>query len=170
MLNKNLLLIIIVSLILFSCAGYLKIPNDENGEPILNEKVNYTFTSIPNSEAMVKVDTCAYYVQIFEGRYYNKTEKENPKVLIFHNDGFFKKTSVKNFSELEEQNKNSVNYGGKFQIKEKVIELEEFSPSKGGETKFYTRNIRRGLIERNKIIFDDGQYLLTIYEKRYELE
>lgn len=164
----------ISSLFLIGCAnylGYYKIFKNKNGEPILNADVNYTFTEKPNEEGLTKIDTTAYYIQVFEGRYYNQREKQNPQVLIFHSDGFFKSTSVNYFLNFENRKKNSIYYGGKYRIKEiNSIELEQFYPSKGGRTNYYSRNIIRGNIDRNKIIFDDGQSPIKIFEKRYDLK
>ena len=169
---KRILFISIISLTLVCCVGYYKIPNNEDGEPILNEKTNYSFTHIPNNEDLTKIDTSAYYVQIFEGRFYNDSEKQNPSVIIFHNDGYFKSTSVKYYLKLSlaKRTKNSIYYGGKYQIENNIIELERFLPSKGGKTKYYSRNISKGNIDRNKIIFDDGQFPIIVYERKYKLE
>ncbi|MFV0531378.1 MAG: hypothetical protein ACK5MD_08055 [Flavobacteriales bacterium] len=167
---KKCFALFILSTILIGCIGYYKIPKNENGERILNDKVQYKFKSIPSKEDLIKIDTSAYYVQIFEGRYYNEQEKKNPMILIFHNDGYFKNTSVLYHSEFNKRPKNSIYYGGKFKLTDNLIELEKFYPSRGGSTNYYSRNIRRGKIEDDRIIFDDGFSLLTIYEKKYVLK
>ena len=167
---KRYFILLILSSFLIGCIGYHKIPKDDNGEPVLNEKTNYKFTKIPNEEDLTKIDTSAYYVQIFEGRYYNEDERKNPSILIFHNDGFFKQTSALYHLKFDYRNKNSVYYGGKYRITENLIELEKFYPSQGGKTNYYSRKIRKGNIIGNRIIFDDGFSLLSIYEKRYELK
>ena len=118
---------------------------------------------------MTKIDTSAYYIQIFEGRFYNEQEKKNPMILMFHNDGYFRNTSVL-YPKANDIPKNSINYGGKFKITDNLIELEKFYPSRGGRTNYYLRKVRSGKIEGDKIIFDDGFSLLSIYEKRYELK
>ena len=132
--------------------------------------VHYKFKSVPSKEDLIKIDTSAYYVEIFEGRYYNKQEKKNPRVLIFHKDGYFKSTSVLYHSEHNKRPKNSIYYGGKFKLTDNQIELETFYPSRGGQTNYFLRNIRRGKIEGDRIIFDDDFSLLTIYEKSYEFK
>lgn len=164
--KKVLFVICLFSLI--SC-GYIRIPKNEYGEPVLNEKVKYTFLDIPTETDLKKIDTSTYYVQIFEGRYYNDGEKENPQVLKFHNDGFFKKSILTNVEKNIHRNKNSIYYGGKYKIKENIIELEQFYPSTGGATNYYIRNISKGKIDGNKIIFDDDKYSLTIFEKKQDL-
>ncbi|TYP96251.1 hypothetical protein C7447_1081 [Tenacibaculum adriaticum] len=166
---KKILILLLLPLFLTCCIGYHRIPKDNNGEPILNEKVNYKFAKIPNEKDLTKIDTSAYYVQIFEGRYYNDNEKKNPQILIFHNDGFFKKTSTLYYLKYDSRNKKSVYYGGKYKIKENTIELEQFYPSRGGKTNYYSRNITKGEINGDKLIFDNGPSLFTIYEKKYNL-
>lgn len=167
---KRYFISLILSSFMIGCIAYHKIPKDDNGEPILNEKTNYKFTKIPNGEDLTKIDTSAYYVQIFEGRYYNEDEKKNPSIFIFHSDGFFKRTSALNNLKFDYRNKNSIFYGGKYKITENLIELEEFHPSQGEKTNYYSRNIRKGNIVGDRIIFDDGFSLLSIYEKKYELK
>ncbi|MES2430962.1 MAG: hypothetical protein V4556_08495 [Bacteroidota bacterium] len=168
MLKKYFYLYILV-LCLSGCIGYYKIAKDVNGEPILNGKVNYKFTKIPTEQDLIKIDTAAYYVQVFEGRYYNDDEKKNPRILIFHNDGFFKETSTLYYLEFPFRNKNYVYYGGKYKITENRIELEQFFPSRGGNTDYYLRNLTKGNIDGDKIIFNNGPSLLIIYKKRYTL-
>lgn len=61
-----------------SCAQKrYKIEKDQYGEPLLNDKIQYSFKSIPSEEDLRKIDTTAYYIQVFEGRYYNEDEKKN---------------------------------------------------------------------------------------------
>lgn len=48
----------------------------------------------------------AYYVQVFEGRYYNEEEKKNPRIIIFHNDVFLKMNHfciLENLRSIEEK-------------------------------------------------------------------
>ncbi|WCO00316.1 hypothetical protein [Psychroserpens ponticola] len=156
----------ILSIFLIGCIGYHKILKDTNGEPILNEKVNYKFTKIPSKTDLTKIDTSAHYIQIFEGRYYNENEKQNPDILVFHNDGFYKQSSsIYNFK-YESRNKNSIYYGGKYRITDDIIELEQFLPSKSGKTNYYSRTIKKGIINGDRIIFNDGNTLITIFEKK----
>ena len=167
---KKYFILPILSLFLISCIGYHRIVKDENGEPILNEKVNYKFSKIPNTDDLTKIDTSAYYVQIFEGRYYNEDERKNPEILIFHNDGFYKHTSSLHYLKYDSRNKKSVYYGGKYKVMNNILELEQFLPSKGGKTNYYSRNIKKGNINGDRIIFDDDNTLITIFEKKYTLE
>ena len=146
-------------------------PKDEYGEPNLNEKVKYNFVEMPSKDDFNKIDTTAYYIQVFEGRYYNETEKENPQIIIFHNDGFFKKEILSTFKKNDlHRNRNSIYYGGKYRIKGNIIELEEFFPSTGGKTNYYVRNISKGKIDSNKIFFGNEKQSVTVFERKQKLE
>ncbi|WP_238707484.1 hypothetical protein [Chryseobacterium viscerum] len=151
---------------LYSCGQKLyKIEKDQFGEPLLNNKTQYSFIEKPSEEDLKKIDTKAYYIQVFEGRYYNEEEMKNPRIIIFHNDGFFKNESLMYFGKLDEhREKNSVYYGGKYKIKNNEIFIEEFLPASQGRTKWYTKRITKGKIENNKIIFNEG--LVSVFEKR----
>jgi len=164
---KLTVLIILSSVLIIGCNlsnPWYKIPKNEYGEPILYGKVKYSFTELPTHKDLEKIDTTAYYVQIFEGRYYNDGERRNPKILIFHNDGYFKRESLLYFGKFDaERGKNSVYYGGKWRITgDSIIELEQFLPTSSGSN-WYTRNIERGIITGNKIILKKYGY---VYEKR----
>lgn len=166
---KKYFLPIICLFTLIKC-GYLRIPKDEFGEPNINENVKYNFVEMPTKDDFNKIDTTAYYIQVFEGRYYNETEKQNPKILIFHNDGFFKDGILSSFEKNDiHRTKNSIYYGGKYRIKENIVELEKFLPSTGGRTNYYVRNVSKGKIEGNKIIFDDKNSSFTVFVKRQKL-
>ncbi|MGX5685048.1 hypothetical protein ACWKWW_10810 [Chryseobacterium cucumeris] len=151
-----------------SCGQKLyKIEKDQFGEPLLNNKAQYSFTEKPSEEDLKKIDTTAYYVQIFEGRYYNEDEMKNPGIIIFHNDGFFKNESLMYFGKFDEhRGKNCVYYGGKYRIKNNIIQLEQFGKSPDSK-KWYTRRVTNGKIEGNKIIFNEG--LVSVFEKRINL-
>jgi hypothetical protein len=145
-----------------------KIGKNQFGEPLLNNEAKYSFKEKPTEEDLKTIDTTAYYVQAFEGRYYNEEEMKNPRIIIFHNDGFFKNESLMYFGKFDEhRGKNSVYYGGKYRIKNNEIFIEEFLPASQGKTKWYTRRITNGKIDGNKIIFNDG--LVSIFEKRKKL-
>ena len=150
-------------LTLNSC--YYRIPENSEGDHILTEKVNYKFTEKPSKEDLTKIDTTTYYIQVFEGRYYNEDERKNPQILIFHNDGFFEDSSILLRQSKRSYDKESILYGGKYRITEDIIELEEFFPSKGGYTNYFCRNISKGKIIGNKIVFDKKTSLLAVYEK-----
>lgn len=169
MLKKHLTLLLIF-LFLTGCIGYKKVAYDENNEPILTEKMKYKITQIPNEKDLTKIDTSAYYVQVFEGRYYNDNEKKHPTVLIFHNDGYFKRSTILYNPKFDNKNKNSVHYGGKYRITENQIELERFYPSSGGKTNYYVRLKTIANIEGDRIIIYNKKHVLTIYEKKYTLK
>ncbi|MDR6488861.1 hypothetical protein J2799_003396 [Chryseobacterium vietnamense] len=149
-----------------SCGQKLyKIEKDKYGEPLLNDKAEYSFKEKPTEEHLKIIDTTAYYFQVFEGRFYNEDEMKNPKIMIFHNDGYFRETSRLSFEKFDEhRGKNSVYYGGKYKIKDNEIFIEEFRPASPGRTKWYIRRIIKGKIENNKIIFNEG--LVSVFEKR----
>ena len=161
MMAHKYILILFFCALLTGCLGYYKIPKNSNGERLVNERVNYTFTRIPSKEDRTKIDTSAHYIQIFEGREYNESQKKHPATLIFHDDGSFQEFIIEPYV----VNKDSIYYGGKYQITGDLIELEQFYPSRGGETNYYSRHIRQGQLVNDQIIFDDGFTLLTIFEK-----
>lgn len=166
---KYIFSILCVMVFLNSCGQKLyKIEKDQFGEPLLNNKAQYSFTEKPSGEDLKKIDTTAYYVQVFEGRYYNEEEMKNPRIIIFHNDGFFKNESLIYFGKFDgHRGKNSVYYGGKYKIKNNDIFIEEFLPASSGRTKWYIRRITNGKIDGNKIIFN--KVLVSVFEKRKNL-
>lgn len=165
---KKIILIFPLLLSICGCGQKLyKIEKDKHGEPLLNNKAQYSLTEKPSNEDLKKIDTSAYYVQTFEGRYYNDDEKRNPRIIIFHNDGFFKNESLLYFGKFDQhRGKNSVYYGGKYRINENIIQLEQFGKYPGYK-KWY-RRISEGKIEGDKIIFTDKNSV-TVFEKRKEL-
>jgi hypothetical protein len=161
-------IVILLIVILVSCNRYRILPNDI-GEPVLRGKAQYTFATKPSIEDLQKVGIEAYYVQVFEGRYYNDDEKKNPGILIFHNDGFFKIESLLYFGNFDDhRSKNSIYYGGKWRIIGNTIELEEFYPT-APTGNWYTRKIVIGSIIGDKIVFKNRMYRNNVYEKRTTL-
>lgn len=133
----------------------------------MNSKTKYSFDKLPTEDDLIKIDTTAYYVQLFEGRYYNENEIKNPRIIIFHNDGFFKNESLLYFGKFDEhRNKNSVYYGGKYKINGNVIQMEQFG--KYPDYKKWYKRISEGKIEGGRIIFKN-ENSVTIFEKRKEL-
>jgi hypothetical protein len=153
-----------------SCNAYI-VNYDNNNEPILGKNMQYSIIEKPSESNIKKIDTSVYYVQIFEGRYYNEDEMNNPMVLKFHNDGYFKHSSVKYYNRFSYRTKNTIWYGGKYWIYENKIELESFAPSKGGKTKVYGKLFETGRFENDKIIFDDknNKTLISVYKKNKNL-
>lgn len=166
---KNSLLLVL-TICLTNCIGYYKIPRDSNGERVINDKANYSFNSSPSAEDFRKIDTSAFYVQVFEGRYYNEQEMELPRFMIFHKDGFFQENFVRNYPDRIATNKNSIRYGGKYRIVNQILEIEEFLPSRGGETSLYSRSITKARIVGDKIYFDLGTDLVSVFQKRGSLK
>ena len=165
------LFLVFSSFILSSCIpsiGFHRIPINQDGERIIGNTVKWRFEKIPTAEDLQKVDTAAYYVQVFEGRYYNEDEKKDPQILLFHNDGFFKRTSME--YRLYNPNKNSTRYGGKYKITEYQIKMEQFYPSKGGKTNYFQRHIRTANIIGDRIvIFNENGFLTYVFRKQYDL-
>lgn len=145
---------IIPVIFLISCNSHV-VEFDKNIEPILGKNMQYNITEKPNFENFKIIDTTCYYVQIFEGRYYNDGETSNPMVIQFHNDGYYKKSSIKYYNRFSYRTKKNISYGGKYKIYGNNIELESFAPSRGSKTKVYCRLIMRGRFNGDKIIFDD---------------
>lgn len=165
---KNSILILCILSSFFGYSQLYKIEENKFGEPILNEQAKYTFNEMLSEENSKKIDTTAYYVQIFEGQFYNEKEKMNPALIIFHNDGYFKRNSTNYFGKWDEvRKKNSVYYGGKYKIVGNKILFESFG--KYPEMKRYYKRIYEARIDGNKIIFD-GKNLINVFEKRKTLE
>ncbi|MCT8341256.1 hypothetical protein MG296_14410 [Flavobacteriaceae bacterium TK19130] len=136
---------------------------------MITGRVDYKLNWTPTLEALKKIDTSAYYVQVFEGRYYNETEKEYRIVLKFHGDGFYRSGLADNFNSKDLRHpKNTTGCGGKYLIEDNEIKLERFLPMRGGKTNYYSRDYKKGRIENNKLIFDEDNSAL-ILEKRFEL-
>ena len=162
---------IVFIFLLVSCNAYV-VEYDKNDEPILGKNMQYNIVEKPNMEDLKKIDTTAYYVQIFEGRYYNEDEISNPMVLEFHNDGYYKDSSVKYYDRFSYRTKETIWYGGKYKIYNNQIEFESFAPSRGGKTKVFVRLIQKGRIDGDKIIFDDkkNNTLVSVYQKKQNLK
>ncbi len=167
---KKIFLSFPILLSLFGCIQkQYKIERDDYGEPILNNKTKYGFNKLPTEDDLKKIDTMAFYIQVFEEKYYNENEIKNPRIIIFHKDGFFKNESLLNFGKFDKhRNKNSVYYGGKYKIEKDSIFLEEFYPIRGDFTKYYVKEINEGILQGDRIIFKNDN-VITIFEKRKEL-
>ncbi|WP_159155002.1 hypothetical protein [Empedobacter brevis] len=160
MVKFNYLLFIFI----YSCNPKLyEIEKDPYGEPILNEKTQYSFSEKPSNEDLIKIDTTAYYVQTND----NNIELENPKIIIFHNDGYFKTASVKYFGKFDKhRNKKSIYYGGKYKINNNEILIEYFVPASPSVKRFIKKVVQGKIQENgNKILFDFGEYIEIIEKK-----
>ena len=165
--SYKIFLLSFVLISLCSCAQLYKIEKDKFGEPILNEKAKYTFNERLSDENSKKIDTTAFYVQKFPKNFDREDIVKNPRIIMFHNDGYFKNESLLYFGKFDEhQGKNSVYYGGKYIINGNIIQMEQFGKYPGYE-KWYKR-ISVGKIEGDKIIFEDKNSI-TIFEKRKTL-
>jgi len=96
----------------------------------------------------------------------------NPMVLEFHNDGYFKVSSVKYYNRFCYRTKETIWYGGKYKIYGDTIELEQFIPSTGRKTKIFRRLIKKGRIDGDKIIFDNknNNALVSVYHKKQKVK
>jgi hypothetical protein len=161
---KKIVVALPVLLSILGCGQRLyKIGINKYGEPILNDKVKYSFTEIPDLDDLKKIDTATYYIQIFPDNLDREEIKKNPRIIIFHNDGFFKNESLLYFGKFDEyRGKNSVYYGGKYRIHENILQMEQFGKYPGYK-KWY-RRISEGKIEGERIIFKDKNSV-TIFEK-----
>lgn len=100
--NKKYMIMIKYIFSIFCTIGFLsscghklyKIEKDQFGEPLLNNKAQYSFTEKPSEEDLKKIDTTAYYLQVFEGRYYNEEEMKNTGIIIFHHDRFVRLLNI----------------------------------------------------------------------------
>ncbi|WP_333663139.1 hypothetical protein [Chishuiella changwenlii] len=153
---------------LFGCGQKMyKIEKNKYGQPILDDKAKYSFTETPTLEDIKKIDTTAYYVQIFPDNFDREEITKNPRIIIFHNDGFFKNESLLYFGKFDEhRNKKSVYYGGKYRINNDEILIENFIPSSPIGKRYLKKIIPGKILENgNKIIFDFGEYI-QIFEKK----
>lgn len=157
---------VVLCFVLLFLGCYHYIP--ESGNRDLSKE--YTIQENPTTEAFKKIDTTAYYVQFFVGRYYNESEKEDPMVYVFHNDGYFKSTSVNNFEYSKKFEKNGIHYGGKYKLTGDKLTLEKFYPSQGGKTSYYKRNTSKAIVSDDIItIYHDNNRIYLILKKRKEL-
>lgn len=83
--NKKYLIVVKYIFSIFCMIGFLgsygqklyKIEKDKYGEPLLNDKTQYSFKEKPSEKDLKTIDTTVYYVQVFEGRPYNEESKDN---------------------------------------------------------------------------------------------
>ena len=157
---------LLIFFVAIGCA--YKIPKNEKGERVLGKNVNYKLTEIPNNESLVIIDTTAFYVQVFEGRYYNDSEMKYKQVFKFHKNGQFYWTIINSKNEIPKTfSKKSINYGGRYRMNGNNIELERFLPNSGGATNYFIRQIQKARIENGKLIDHNG--LITVCEKKNTL-
>lgn len=133
---------------LISCKNmaYYKLPRDLNGNPVATDdmyslKKNYDFS---------KIDTLGVY-RTFEKYSYDWSAKEI--FLEFKNNGYFIQYSNLSKHIKDSMSKKHVYRGGKYFINDDTILLEEFLPSEGGKTNYYIRQIKKGKIIGETIIF-----------------
>lgn len=154
----------VLSVISIGCS--YKIGNSDPGYPVMGKKMSYKFTEKPGLEVFSKIDTAALYMQVFEGRYYNDTEKQNPEIIIFYSDGFFEQTLPRLYDKNKEPDRRSL-YGGRYKVNGNVLQTESFTPSRGGNTKYWNRFFQKAKIEGDRIIFAETNHSsLSVYKKQ----
>jgi len=143
--------IIIVFFLMLSCQNYYRITKDKNDEPIIMDEM-YTFQKEMANNDFNVIDTSKFYIQVFDINASNETERNNPKILKFHANGYFKCDSKLFYGKFDAQRHiNSSYYGGKFYIEKSKLYLEQFYPSQGGETNYYVKEISNGIIKNDTI-------------------
>ena len=152
---------------MLSCQNYYKLTKDKNNEPLTLEEM-YTFQKKMSNSDFNVIDTSGLYIQIFDLKNSNESERRNPKILKFHADGYFKSDSKLFYEKFDAQrHKNSSYYGGKFYIEDSKLYIEKFYPSTGGNTNYYVKEISNGNIKNdtiNLIIFGSKEkYVKTAY-------
>lgn len=162
MVRKIFLLFVIF--IITNCIGTYSFKTNRNNEVLVNDFRDYSFQIRPSIEDLKKIDTTAYYIQIFPENYINEDLLKNPQIFIFHNDGFYKRESLKYFGNRDKyRNKNSIYYGGKYKIIGDEVFLESFGKYPGAK-KWY-KNITKGKILGDSLYFDE----YTIFVKKYSI-
>lgn len=153
-------------LLLFTIGCYYYIPKSRDR----NLSKEYSIQKKPDIETFKKIDTTAFYVQTFKGRFYNKEEIKDPIVYIFHSDGYFKSTSVNNFKYSKKFTKNSTSYGGKYKLIDNKLALEKFYPSQGSKTSYYRRSITKAELTDSIItLYYNNNYIFMVLKKSKKL-
>jgi hypothetical protein len=146
-------LTILICFFLFSCVEKLYKIEESNTGIALKENY-YTFNREMSVEGSKIIDTTALYIEIF-GKNSNESQRANPMIYRFHNDGYFKTDSYLFYGKFDDtREKGSVYYGGKFYIEGNNIFIERFYPSKGGKTKYYGKAISKGIVKNDSITID----------------
>lgn len=158
MVNKKFL-ILLLSILFSSCMNYYLIKKGTNGEPNVDMNL-YSFNKKMSKENTLIIDTTSIYLEIVSD-VESQEKKDNPEIILFHNDGFYERKSKKYFYEsFSNRKKESVYYGGKFILDHNNLKLEKFYPSSGGKTNYYVKEVSEGSV-RNDSVF------LTIFRAKY---
>ncbi len=158
MVNKKFLVFSFIML-LSSCMNYYHIKKGINGESNVDLNL-YSFNKKMSKENTLIIDTTSIYLEIVSD-VESLEKKDNPEIILFHNDGFYESKSKKYFyASFINRKKESVYYGGKFILDHNNLKLESFYPSTGGKTNYYVKEISEGSV-RNDSIF------LTIFSYKH---
>ena len=157
-----------ISILFLNSCAYHRLQENGNGLFIVNQRAKYTFDKKPDSTDLKKIDTTAIYIQVYEGRFYNDDEKKYKSIYKFHNDGYYQWNFIKNgeIHLFDNNDRETINYGGKYRIEGNKIELEHFYPSRGGYTRYYKRTITKAeIIDDKIIIYRNNKYVSTVLRK-----
>ena len=159
----------VISILSLTACGFYRLQENDKGLLVVNEKAKYTFNKKPDSNALKNIDTTAIYIQVFEGRFYNENEKNYRSIYKFHNDGYYQWNFIRSGEILSFDNsdKKTISYGGKYRLDGNKIEFQHFYPSKGGYTKYYSRNITKAeIIDEKIIIYRNNKYVSTVLKRQ----
>lgn len=151
--------------ILLGC-GIHKVKYDHNGNKILGKGIKYHFNTPLANAVFNVIDTSISYIQVYEGRVYNKNEKSVILKLQFYSDGYFSLYSnLQDTNNYRPSNNNEVGLSGKYKISGNQIDYEQFLPIKGGHTNHYRRMVFNGEVRNDTISMNDKQHLIGVFVK-----
>jgi hypothetical protein len=158
---------ILLSILLVSCFSTHRFKRDNDGFPIIDMSL-FTLDKKMNLDNSRFLDTTALYVELVS-KFSSDYIKENPMILMFHNDGFFVERSKKYFFNfIEEEEKYPGYYKGRFSLEENKIKMESFYPSTDGKTNRYKKVISDGEIHGDTISIEifksQHKYIKRSYE------
>lgn len=155
---RSYIFFISIIICFFSCNEKIyKLSYDNNGEPIVEEGM-YTFNKKMDNQDFQIIDTSKMYLQVFNNRDSNELEQNNPNVIFFSSDGYFKMNSKKFIGKFDKQRtKISAYYGGRFYIENDIIFFESFYPSKGGKTYNYIKLVKYGKVKGDTLFIENKE-------------
>ena len=128
------------------CTKVYHFPSEDVTQQVIDDSF-YTFKKKLDADGIKKIDTTILYVQIFDSES-NDEERANPRLMKFHNDGYFQSRSRRTIGKDLDiyRTKKSQHYGGKYYLDKDAIFIEAFYPTTGGKSSNYTREISKGRI------------------------
>jgi hypothetical protein len=139
--------------VLFSACSHKQyhLDNNHDNEPVV-KAASYTLNKPMTINDALVLDTNALYLQVFNNTDANETERANPAILRFHNDGYYKISSRRFYGKFDSvRTKQSAYYGGKFYLDGNKILTESFYPIQGGKTNYYTKGINKGSVKNDTL-------------------